>query len=310
MSLTIRHLLTIRQSIEDSKAAVLVTVTFVKGSAPRGPGTAMIVFEDSLVSTIGGGRLEFEAIDKARKIMEHRTDESLRERYPLGDRLGQCCGGSVELLFEPVKQEWATWISEALEIIQTGIQRRTPANTRTTTQNGGQNTPEFVRTSDDGYRHIIQAPAAHLVLCGAGHVGRALVQVLANAPISVHWVDERSKEFPENVPLNVMCEVSDTPEFLVENAPVNSAVLITTHRHDLDFSLAETALLRTDLAYCGMIGSASKRNRFERLWRQRGRNEATLQNLVCPIGRAGPSGKEPEMVAIAVAAEILSALQN
>ena len=290
MSLTVRHLHALQRGITTEKAAILVTVIAVKGSAPRGAGTVMIVFEDALEGTIGGGRLEFEAIQQAHRMMSLNEAAIVRERYPLGDRLGQCCGGSVELLYEPVKRVWKAWVNDAIAALK--IRK------------------EYIRSSSEGYSHIVKPPEAYLVLFGAGHVGRALVQVLKNAPIEVHWVDEREKEFPENVPVNVSREVTDLPEVVVENAPVGSAVLITTHRHDLDFTLAELAIARSDLAYCGMIGSTSKRGRFERQWRQRGRGDAMLQNLICPIGASGPSGKEPEVVAIAVAAEILSALST
>lgn len=293
MGLTARQLLAIKKILVESERAVLVTVIEVKGSAPRGVGTAMIVLANAIDGTIGGGRLEFEAMSAAHKMISQNANTPLRERYPLGDRLGQCCGGSVELLFEPIEPDWSTWIGEALQALElnSSYSRSGPMG-------------------DEGFTHIVKPPRAHLVLCGAGHVGRALVQVLTNAPISVHWVDERASEFPQAIPSNVMCEVSDLPEVVVTNAPANSAVLITTHRHDLDFSLAEIGIARTDLAYCGMIGSASKRSRFERQWRQRDREDAQLQRLICPIGSAGPSGKEPEVVAIAVAAEILGVLSD
>ena len=291
MGITARELRTVRQFLIDCKSGALVTVVEVKGSAPRGPGTAMVVAEDSITGSIGGGRLEFEAIAHARKLITQRSSAVVRERYPLGDRLGQCCGGSVELLFEPILSEWNTWVSDALEALEQGN--------------------EYTRTCDDGFVHCVKPPLAHLVLCGAGHVGRALVHVLGNAPIRIHWVDERSEEFPANIPANVVCEVTDLPDVVVKNAPENCAVLITTHRHDLDFSIAESALSRTDIVYCGLIGSASKRARFERLWRQRNPNDIErLKRLTCPIGGQGPSGKEPEVVAIAVAAEILCALQE
>jgi len=140
-------------------------------------------------------------------------------------------------------------------------------------------------------------------------VGRAIVHVLADAPISVHWIDEREWEFPENIPANVCVEITDTPQSCVQSAPPQSAVLITTHRHDLDFKLAALALSREDLRYCGLIGSRSKRVRFERLWRQRERDDLALARLTCPIGANGPVGKEPAVVAIAVAAEILQSFQ-
>ena len=166
---------------------------------------------------------------------------------------------------------------------------------------------------DELYTHHIEPHTQRLILCGAGHVGRALVRVLANTPLSIHWLDERADEFPQEVPGNAHIEVTDTATAVVSQAPAGSAVLITTHRHDLDFELAATAIETPHIAYCGLIGSSSKRARFERQWRQRQtndeQNDNALARLICPIGGTELSGKEPEVIAIAVAYEILAALQ-
>jgi len=186
-----------------------------------------------------------------------------------------------------------------------------------------ENNHTYERVVDEHYTHIIKPLDLHLILCGAGHVGRALVRVLAEAPVRIHWLDEREEEFPEKIPSNVQCEVTDTAEAVIHQAPVGSAVLITTHRHDLDFELAATAIALPHLAYCGLIGSKSKRERFERQWRQKQKvnesgdasasakelSEGALARLICPIGGGSLKGKEPEVVAIAVAFEVLQALQ-
>lgn len=302
MSLTVQVLHAIKNALGQASPAVLVTVTAVKGSAPRGVGTSMLVLPSSIVSTIGGGRLEFVAIEKARAAVKQSGIESIgepfrepfREQFPLGDRLGQCCGGSVELLFEPVQGNWQQWVNAAIGTLEKG--------------------DTYERVVDEHYSHTIEPLSSQLLLCGAGHVGRAVVKVLSDAPVRIHWVDERADEFPDELPSNVYCEVTDTASALVQQAEAGSAVLITTHRHDLDFELTGIAITQTNLAYCGMIGSASKRARFERQWRQRysgaGQSDEPLSRLVCPIGGTALSGKEPEIVAIAVAYEVLNALQT
>ena len=289
MSLSPRLLNAARLALTHPHGCVLVSVIEVTGSTPRGVGTTMLVLSDSIVDTIGGGRLEFEAIHAARKMLgttESVADQPTRKRYPLGDSLGQCCGGTVTLLFDRLHRESVEWIDEALDCLQ----RR----------------KIFERAAAKDVTYVAGPPRAHLLLFGAGHVGRALVSVLADAPISIHWVDERESEFPPCIPANVLVEVTDLPEVILKNAPAQSAVLITTHRHDLDFILAQIALECDEFAYIGLIGSASKRKRFERQWQMRAKPDGMLQKLVCPIGQAGPPGKEPAVVAIAVAGEILT----
>ncbi len=289
MGITSTHLQALNAAINESIPTMLVTVIAVKGSAPRGVGTAMLVQPKGIVGTIGGGRLEYVAIDAARDCARIHRKTPYTERYPLGAKLGQCCGGWVTLLFECVEPNWQLWVNEALNAWQQGL--------------------PYQRPVDEHFTHQITPPDAHLVLCGAGHVGRALVSVLTDAPIRIQWVDEREDEFPENVPANTQLEITDIPEYLIESAPAGSAVLITTHRHDLDFKLAESALMRTDLAYVGMIGSASKRLRFAQLLQKRGGNLELLQRLTCPIGIEGVVSKEPSVLAISVAAQILETLK-
>ena len=292
MSLSLHLLKAASDALARSQTCVLVTVIEVKGSTPRGVGTSMLVFPSSIVDTIGGGRLEYEAMRTARNILngsEPTTNHQTQQRYPLGDSLGQCCGGAVTLMFEHLNSESIVWVDEALNCLH----RRT----------------HFERIAAPGIVYVATPANAHLLLFGAGHVGRALVSVLADAPISIHWVDERASEFPHDVPANALVEVTDLPEVILENAPAGSAVLITTHRHDLDFKLVESALERGSLAYIGMIGSLSKRKRFERQWMSRGRAGNALPDLICPIGHEGPAGKEPAVVAIGVACEILKKLK-
>jgi xanthine/CO dehydrogenase XdhC/CoxF family maturation factor len=81
-----------------------------------------------------------------------------------------------------------------------------------------------------------------------------------------------------------------------------------THSHDLDYAIAEAALARTDLAYVGLIGSGTKRRRFDRLFTARGRDPRALERLTCPIGDAGVRDKRPEVIAAFTAAEVLQAL--
>lgn len=160
-----------------------------------------------------------------------------------------------------------------------------------------------------GARSLIVEPVApadfHVVLFGAGHVGRALVTILGGLPCRVTWVDSREQEFPAAVPPNVTVEVSDAPEYDVDGAPRDAFYLIMTHSHQLDLTLVERVLRRDDVGYLGLIGSKSKRARFEARLRRKGFGEDALQRITCPIGVPGITGKTPGEIAVAVAAEIL-----
>lgn len=145
-----------------------------------------------------------------------------------------------------------------------------------------------------------------LQLHGAGHVGRAIVRLLADLPCQVLWVDERDKEFPsEPSPPHIERLVSDAPEAEVALGRPGDAYLVLTHRHDLDLRIVEAILRRGDFGFCGLIGSATKRARFEHRLRERGIPAATLARLTSPIGLPGLSGKEPAVIAVSVVAQLL-----
>jgi xanthine dehydrogenase accessory factor len=151
----------------------------------------------------------------------------------------------------------------------------------------------------------LRAPGFDIVLFGAGHVGRALVELLAHLPCRVTWVDERKTEFPSAVPGNVTTVVTDAPEAEVAAAPAGAFFLVMTHSHALDQTLAEAILARADFAYFGLIGSVTKRRQFERRMAARGIAPARFADMTCPIGVSGIKGKEPATIAVAVAAQLL-----
>jgi xanthine dehydrogenase accessory factor len=87
------------------EAAVLVTVVSASGSTPREAGCKMVVTADRLHGTIGGGHLEFRALELARELLADPVRAAagpMMHAFPLGPALGQCCGGAASLLFEPV----------------------------------------------------------------------------------------------------------------------------------------------------------------------------------------------------------------
>ena len=92
--------------------------------------------------------------------------------------------------------------------------------------------------------------------------------------------------------------------------PAASLFLVMTHSHAIDFDICDRILRRQDAQYCGLIGSRSKKRRFEKRYRQQGMPQEMLDALTCPIGVGGISGKKPAEIAIAAAAEVLQAYER
>jgi xanthine dehydrogenase accessory factor len=325
---------------ERNVAAVVVTVVSSKGSVPREPGTRMIVTTTEVHGTIGGGHLELQAIDIAREqLVSSSADEPLR-RFPLGASLGQCCGGVVSLLFEPVTCD-APWLRSAFTLHRDHVPFVVVSPTR-----GTGNANKAIVTADHvedpsrlldaralcvirdrlarGENACLWRPGERddapilfldriapcnfaIVLFGAGHVGRALVRVLADVDCKITWVDAREAEFPRQVAANVDIVCTDAPEAEVDAAQPGSHFVVMTHSHPLDEAICERILRRDDFAYFGLIGSLAKRRQFEKRLEQRGTPRGRLAAMTCPIGIAGIPGKEPATIAIAVAAELLQA---
>ena len=318
-------------------AAVIVSIVATRGSAPRAAGTHMIVTHERVDGTIGGGHLEFQAIAIARDLLGGHGDMQRLRRFPLGASLGQCCGGVVTLLFEPVVGP-AAWSAKAVALRRAGVPCVTVAATRGDAATGrlvvtaadvfGAASPahaEAIRRArdvlrDGGGATLAPAPAGGIpdtfidpvlpgdfavVLFGAGHVGRALVRVLADVDCAVTWIDTREDAFPAAVPANAVARCTDAPEDEVDGARPGSYFLVMTHDHALDERLAERILRRGDAAYFGLIGSLPKRRQFEQRLARRGMPAARFAQMTCPIGVAGIRGKAPATIAVAVAAQLL-----
>jgi xanthine dehydrogenase accessory factor len=146
-----------------------------------------------------------------------------------------------------------------------------------------------------------------LFLYGAGHVGRAIVSLLGNLPFQVTWIDTSESRFPakqvESSELTV-CLAKDPPA-LAKTAPSGAFHLVMTYSHPLDLAVCHEVLKSGTFGYLGLIGSATKRARFVKRLRELGHNDSDLDRLTCPIGIPSVIGKEPAMIAISVAAQLL-----
>ncbi|WP_460423540.1 xanthine dehydrogenase accessory protein XdhC [Pseudomonas sp. ZL2] len=147
---------------------------------------------------------------------------------------------------------------------------------------------------------------AQIAVFGAGHVGRALVPLLAALPCKVRWIDSREQEFPESLPAGVSKIVSEEPVDEVDELPAGSYCIVMTHNHQLDLELTAAILKRNDFTWFGLIGSKTKRVKFEHRLRERGFAEDRLQRMRCPMGIAEVKGKLPIEIAVSIAAEIIA----
>jgi xanthine dehydrogenase accessory factor len=248
--------------------AVLVTVAQAQGSVPREVGAWMAVFEQGTTGTIGGGHLEAQAIDHARALLRNQALAPGMQRHALGPSLGQCCGGVVALSFERID-------AQQLDALRQRLQQDLPV----------------------------------VALFGGGHVGQAIVQLLLTLPYAVFWTDSRDQVFPPHLPSRVRCEHSQPVQAAVDDLPAGSMVLIMSFSHAEDLDIVSRCLLRLrrsdDLPFVGLIGSATKWAVFRRRLLERGFTEDELARITCPIGLPGLAGKEPAVIAVAVAAQLL-----
>ena len=250
----------------------------------------MVVTEDATFGTIGGGQLEYEALRSAREMLTGGAAAQL-SRFGLGPSLGQCCGGTAEVLFEPTSEATEGWLRALAAYVDRGepavlvtalgaaaggklvVSREGAVGTFADPQrqaealaaarallDAADTGPHLAQTADRAVLFEPIRPAGpHVVLFGAGHVGRALVRVLGELPCRITWVDSRAEQFPRDLPPNVAIECTDGPQYAVDRAPSRAAFLVMTHSHALDLTLCEKILRRDDFSYFGLIGSATKR---------------------------------------------------
>jgi xanthine dehydrogenase accessory factor len=251
----------LHQCQSQGQSYVLITLLAAAGSTPRDAGTKMIVCSDDCYDTIGGGHLEYQVIAQARSLLAKAKQTQHIEHYPLASKLGQCCGGATNVLFE-----------------------------------------------------VMLEHSQHLAIYGAGHVAKALVPILAQLPLQISWVDERSELFEQDgqgllAANNVHARVTDAPVDTISTLPANSWVLIMTHNHQLDFDLVCAALKRDDIDYLGMIGSDTKARRFQTRLAHREFSAQQIARLISPVGLPEVGGKKPIEVAVSIAGQLISRLQ-
>ena len=268
---------TLRRTAADwlgqGEVAVMVRVASVRGSAPREAGARMLVSATRCAGTIGGGHLELKAIQRAR-----------------------------ERLCEPVA------VAQHAAQPPARFSEHFPLGPALGQCCGGAVTLDYAPLDEAALQAWpAEPPRFHLQIYGAGHVGRSIVGALAPLNVSVNWIDEREEEFPEDdqIPPHTLKLCVDDVQGEVALAPPGACYLVLTHRHDLDLRITQAIARRGDFRFLGLIGSGTKRARFWRRLQDQGITQDVIGRITCPIGVPGISGKEPEVIAAAVVAQLL-----
>lgn len=300
-----------------TEPTAMITLAAIAGSTPREAGARMIVTPTQAHGTVGGGNLEFLLIDQARRLLASDL-HILQQDYPLGPLLAQCCGGHVRVLVERLAP--ATWLRQAAEAETSGqpytlmgvlrdgritrsVAAAWPANATEGAWLEDATGPVSRRASWTRITEHIRPAATHLYIYGAGHVGRALVHIAETLPVRLHWYDTRADLLGTDPRLTILEDLSAP----LLTAPAGSFHVVLTHAHELDYQIVRAILQRGDAAYCGLIGSATKRARFlSRL----AKDGVDPTGLTCPIGEGLIRSKLPAAIAVAVSLELLTRLES
>jgi xanthine dehydrogenase accessory factor len=261
--------------------------------------------------TIGGGALEFAALDAARAALGAGRGPASRRSLALGPELGQCCGGRVEWRVETFDKRDLDDLS-TLAIAEGGAPGKVRARLmpdgrveRALGAGASEERRSAPQAPDNGWIEPIGTAMRAVYLFGAGHVGRALALALAPLPFAVRWIDSRREAFPTHAPANVALVFAPEPVAELAGAPDGALVVVMTHSHALDLEIVAAALSAGRFGFVGLIGSSTKRARFLSQMRAAGLSRGSLAGLVCPIGVPGLESKDPAVIAASTAAQLL-----
>lgn len=327
----------LQQLLVHGDEAVLVTVARTEGVTPRDTGVKMIVARDRTFHTIGGGPLEWHAVETARRLLRegghtrtrwierlaiggthalHHADDAAHAAHNASHTAYTVHGGAMTLAYERLTIADLAWVTSLGKRFAAG-----QASVRTVSF--GDDSPVLLSDAQPGrttadcllwdagplLTETIVIEAFPVMLFGAGHVGKALVRVLATLPCQVTWIDDRPAQLcarpGEELAENIVTEHCAHPAERVATAPAGCHFVVMTYSDALDQDIAERILHRTDYAYLGVIGSHAKRRSLEHLFAARGIDPAQVARMHCPIGVQSLQGNAPEVIAISVAADLL-----
>lgn len=290
----------LREAVKTHRKVTRVVIAAIKGSSPREVGAAMLVWPGGQSGTIGGGTLEFQAAEAA----QSQSVPARLTHHALGPEMGQCCGGAVSLFSEVFDLKALDALDDAV-IARSSSEDEMPLSVKRLLATArGQGIAPEPQLIDGWMVEPVHKPTRDLWIWGAGHVGRALVDVLSPLPdIAITWVDTGPERFPASVPAGVTTVPVAKPAELVHHSPPNAEHLVLTYSHNLDLELCNR-LLSHDFRFAGLIGSATKWARFRSRLAVLGYSPEQISRITCPIGDTA-LGKHPQMIAVGVAAQLL-----
>lgn len=296
----------LNDAVDAHGSVARVVIADTAGSSPREVGAAMLVWDTGQSGTIGGGALEHGAARAARNLLAGENNRVLT-RHALGPDLGQCCGGAVTLLSEVYDHQTVSGLSTDVvarpaSVSDTEMPFSVKRLMATARGQGERPAPGLV----DGWMiEPVSHPTRQIWLWGAGHVGRAIIDVLSPLPdLDLTWIDTSAERFPKAVPERVTVIPQTSPTVLAHHAPPHAEHYILTYCHALDLELCHQLLLR-GFAFAGLIGSATKWARFRKRLGELGHSPEQIARITCPIGDPA-LGKHPNQIAIGVAQELIS----
>lgn len=309
-------------AIEKGERVVLCTILATSGSSPRGAGARMAIFEDaSTYGTVGGGEVEFLATKEGYEVLQ--TGKTHLRAFHLAPEqiqsIGMICGGSVTIYYQLLTKEELPKlyaIANALERnenswLYLSVKEEQVVEFELFNEDQARKQSEYFTSRAKlikGEPLIYTEPlvrAGRVYLFGGGHVGQALVPVLAKVGFRVTVYDNRENlAKPEFFPFADEVIYGDYHEITPKvTLTENDYVVIMTPGHQADFALLRQ-VLRFKTRYVGCIGSRHKVAKTRELLRQDGISEEAIACVHSPIGLS-ILAETPDEIAISIAAEMI-----
>lgn len=154
-------------------------------------------------------------------------------------------------------------------------------------------------------------PALRVAVFGAGHIGQRVVGLLEDLSAHVQWLDAASRTSEGDLmsdARSTLLQKIAAPATAIKNLPANTHVVVVTHDHQLDYALLQAALQQgvSHYASLGVIGSATKWQRFRARLLADGLATGAVDAIRCPLGAGTATDKQPSAIAIAIVAELLN----
>ena len=262
----------LNDSLNCKTKLIKAKLIFTEGSVPRNKDTFMFISNSKIFGTIGGGQLEHLIINKARNILKNnKKNYSTKVNIPLGPAIGQCCGGYAQI--------------------------------------------ELIKFEDgkDAYnseKKIYNQSRNDLYIFGAGHIGQEVSKRSIDLDFNVNLIDSRKEYLNTPKEKDIVKIYAKYPWMLIKNLPENAYYVILTHSHDFDFKIINELLNFNTFIFIGLIGSKTKRRRFDKRFLHLGHDRLLINKIECPVGLSTITSKKPGEIAISIIGRLLEFRSN